>query len=111
MAGKTTTINMLVGFLTPTRGWATIFGYNIRTHMRKIYTLMGVCPQHDILWEPMTARQHLLFYGRLKNIPEDRLDAAVRAALRDVRCMHLFLHVFFFMRLSVDVCCGCCMHV
>jgi ABC-type multidrug transport system ATPase subunit len=75
---------MLVGFLTPTRGWATVFGYNIRTHMRKIYTLMGVCPQHDILWEPLTARQHLKFYGRLKNIPEHRLQEAVKSALREV---------------------------
>lgn len=83
-AGKTTTINMLVGFAAPTSGWATLHGFNIRTHMHKIYTLMGVCPQHDILWDPLTARQHLLFYGRLKNLKGQVLEAALIDALKQV---------------------------
>ena len=49
-AGKTTTINMLVGFTPPTSGTATIEGLDVRTDMNRIYSLMGVCPQHDILW-------------------------------------------------------------
>lgn len=49
-AGKTTTINMLVGFTPPTSGTATIEGLDVRTEMNRIYSLMGVCPQHDILW-------------------------------------------------------------
>ena len=49
-AGKTTTINMLVGFTPPTSGTATIEGLDVRTSMNRIYSLMGVCPQHDILW-------------------------------------------------------------
>jgi ABC-type multidrug transport system ATPase subunit len=36
--------------------------------MAAIYTLMGVCPQHDLLWETLTGREHLLFYGRLKGL-------------------------------------------
>lgn len=31
-------------------------------------SLMGVCPQHDLLWETLTGREHLLFYGRLKGL-------------------------------------------
>jgi ABC-type multidrug transport system ATPase subunit len=34
--------------------------------MDAIYHLMGVCPQHDLLWETLTGYEHLLFYGRLK---------------------------------------------
>lgn len=34
--------------------------------MADIYAMMGVCPQHDLLWETLTGREHLLFYGRLK---------------------------------------------
>ncbi len=66
--GKTTTINMLVGFTQPTQGTANVEGFDIRTDMDRIYTIMGVCPQHDILWETLTARQHMMFYGRLKNL-------------------------------------------
>jgi hypothetical protein len=67
-AGKTTTINMLIGFTPPTSGTATVEGLDVRTSMDKIYSLMGVCPQHDLLWETLTPREHLSFYGRLKNL-------------------------------------------
>jgi hypothetical protein len=36
--------------------------------MDAIYSLMGVCPQHDLLWETLTGREHLTFYGRLKGL-------------------------------------------
>jgi len=80
-AGKTTTINMLCGFFQPTQGSATIEGLSILTEMERIYTIMGVCPQHDILWDLLSPRQHLLFYGRLKNIPRADLEQAVRTSL------------------------------
>jgi hypothetical protein len=47
-------------------------GFDIRYDMAAIYSLMGVCPQHDLLWEQLTAREHLLFYGRLKNLKARR---------------------------------------
>eukprot|EP00878_Enallax_costatus_P039465 GHUV01045210.1.p1 GENE.GHUV01045210.1~~GHUV01045210.1.p1 ORF type:complete len:134 (-),score=17.08 GHUV01045210.1:35-436(-) len=67
-AGKSTSINMMVGLLEPTAGTALIGGYDITKHMDAIYSLMGVCPQHDLLWETLTGREHLLFYGRLKGL-------------------------------------------
>lgn len=30
--------------------------------------LQGVCPQHDLLWEQLSAKEHLQFYGRLKGL-------------------------------------------
>ena len=42
--------------------------------MDSVYARMGVCPQHDQLWDQLTAREHLLFYGRLKNL-QVQLDA------------------------------------
>lgn len=50
-AGKSTAINLLIGFLTPTRGRAYIRGYNLQTDLDTVYSLLGVCPQHDLLWE------------------------------------------------------------
>lgn len=49
-------------------GTAVIDGLDIRSDMADIYAMMGVCPQHDLLWETLTGREHLLFYGRLKNL-------------------------------------------
>jgi ABC-type multidrug transport system ATPase subunit len=47
--------------------------------------------QHDILWETLTARQHMLFYGRLKNLDPNVLKMAVVDGLKEVTfhmCMH-----------------------
>ena len=83
-AGKSTSINMLIGFIAPSAGTAYIEGLDIRRDMDAVYTLLGVCPQHDLLWESLTAREHLMFYGRLKNLRGPALVAAVDAALQSV---------------------------
>lgn len=84
-AGKTTTIRMMEGFMDPTAGAAIIEGLSIQDDMDSIYTLMGACPQHDLLWEGLTAREHLLFYGRLKNLKDGQeLKKAVDSSLKDV---------------------------
>ena len=84
-AGKTTSINMLVGFFRPSAGDATVEGLSIRTKMESIHALMGVCPQHNLLWDTLTAREHLAFYGTLKNLKGPALAAAVREALEAVK--------------------------
>jgi len=83
-AGKTSAINMMIGFLEPTSGDATIEGLSIREDMGSIYSMLGVCPQHDLLWEQLTPMQHLNFYGRLKNLKGAELTAAVESGLRAV---------------------------
>jgi ABC-type multidrug transport system ATPase subunit len=67
-AGKTSFINMMTGLVKPTSGAAFVQGLDICKDMDRVYTSMGVCPQHDLLWETLTGREHLLFYGRLKNL-------------------------------------------
>ena len=88
-AGKTTSIHMMVGFLEPSGGTAIVDGMSIREDMDTIYTIMGVCPQHDILWHRLTGREHLNFYGHLKNIPYDRLKDEVDAALKAVNLLNV----------------------
>ncbi|XP_058110844.1 ABC transporter A family member 7 [Magnolia sinica] len=87
-AGKTSFINMMIGLITPTSGTAFVQGLDIRTDMDKIYTNMGVCPQHDLLWETLTGREHLLFYGRLKNLKGSALTNAVEESLKSVNLFH-----------------------
>ncbi|MED6193388.1 Phospholipid-transporting ATPase abca7 [Stylosanthes scabra] len=87
-AGKTSFINMMIGLTKPTAGTAFVQGLDIRTHMNGIYTSMGVCPQHDLLWETLTGREHLLFYGRLKNLKGSALTQAVEESLMSVNLFH-----------------------
>uniref|UniRef100_A0A161ZY86 ABC transporter domain-containing protein n=1 Tax=Daucus carota subsp. sativus TaxID=79200 RepID=A0A161ZY86_DAUCS len=83
-AGKTSFINMMIGLINPTSGTAYIDGLDIRTNMDEIYSNMGVCPQHDLLWNTLTGREHLLFYGRLKNLKGSALSQAVEESLKSV---------------------------
>ena len=59
---------MLCGLFEPSDGNAYVNGHSITnaTELQAIHQTMGVCPQHDVLWSDLTAREHLLFYGRLK---------------------------------------------
>ncbi|KAL0762372.1 hypothetical protein Bca101_078523 [Brassica carinata] len=83
-AGKTSFISMMTGLLKPSSGTALVQGLDICKDMNKVYTSMGVCPQHDLLWETLTGREHLLFYGRLKNIKGSALTQAVEESLKSV---------------------------
>ncbi|KAF5933672.1 hypothetical protein HYC85_029843 [Camellia sinensis] len=87
-AGKTSFINMMIGLLKPSSGTAYVEGLDIQTQMDEIYTSMGVCPQHNLLWENLTGREHLLFYGRLKNLRGSALTQAVEESLKSVNLFH-----------------------
>uniref|UniRef100_A0A803N329 ABC transporter domain-containing protein n=1 Tax=Chenopodium quinoa TaxID=63459 RepID=A0A803N329_CHEQI len=87
-AGKTSFISMMIGLTKPTSGAAYVEGSDIRYQMNEIYTSMGVCPQHDLLWETLTGREHLIFYGRLKNLKGSALMQAVEESLKSVNLYH-----------------------
>lgn len=68
-AGKTTTINCLTGMLRADSGDALIYGQSISTShgLNQIRSMMGVCPQFDILYNYLTAQEHLNLYIKIKN--------------------------------------------
>ena len=86
-AGKTTTINMLIGLDTPTRGNALVEGFSILSHVDRIYSILGVCPQDNLLWPTLTAREHLTFYGTLKNLTVAALKADIERCLKAVNLL------------------------
>ena len=83
-AGKTTTINMLVGNLEITKGTGLVVGYNAKTQMRSINQIMGVCPQHDILWPGLTGAEHLELFCRLRGMSEEEVAKETQQRLKDV---------------------------
>ena len=60
-------------------GTAIVEGHDIRRDMDAVYALMGVCPQHDLLWAHLTAAEHLRFYGRIKGLKVSPHAVAVPA--------------------------------
>nr|GEW54428.1 ABC transporter A family member 7-like [Tanacetum cinerariifolium] len=86
-AGSIAGLNM-IGLVKPSSGTAYVRGLDIRDDKDEIYANMGVCPQHDLLWERLTGREHLLFYGRLKNLRGITLIQAVEESLRSVNLLN-----------------------
>uniref|UniRef100_A0A673NN47 ATP-binding cassette sub-family A member 3-like n=1 Tax=Sinocyclocheilus rhinocerous TaxID=307959 RepID=A0A673NN47_9TELE len=81
-AGKTTTLSMLTGLFPPSSGRAYINGYDICQDMALIRRSLGLCPQHDVLFDNLTVREHLLFYTQLKGYPRKKIPDEVDRILR-----------------------------
>jgi ABC-type multidrug transport system ATPase subunit len=67
-AGKTTVISMLSGSVDVTNGEASICGLDVRSQMKDIHKVLGVCPQFDIVYQELTIEEHLLLFARIKGI-------------------------------------------
>ena len=76
---------MLSGLTPPTRGDAIIFGLRLQTQLYEIKKIMGVCPQHDILFEELTAVEHIQLYAGLKGVHKKEINALVKERLEAVK--------------------------
>uniref|UniRef100_A0A671VNP6 P-type phospholipid transporter n=1 Tax=Sparus aurata TaxID=8175 RepID=A0A671VNP6_SPAAU len=87
-AGKTTTISVLTGLFPPTSGTVYIKGMDIRHDMDIIRRTLGVCPQHNVLFDILTVEEHVWFYGCLKGLSEAEVKAELDTLLDDVGLLH-----------------------
>jgi ABC-2 type transport system ATP-binding protein len=78
-SGKTTTIRMLCGLLTPDQGSGTCLGYDIRTDAAKIKTRVGYMTQRFSLYDDLSVRENLEFVARIYGIA--RPAAAAKAMI------------------------------
>ncbi|NXR68463.1 ABCA1 protein, partial [Rhadina sibilatrix] len=87
-AGKTTTMSILTGLLPPTSGTAYILGWDIRSDIDSIRKSMGMCPQHNVLFDILTVEEHIWFYGRLKGLSEQQVQEEMEQLLQDTGLPH-----------------------
>jgi ABC-2 type transport system ATP-binding protein len=78
-SGKTTTIRMLCGLLTPDEGTGTCLGYDIRTETDKIKNRVGYMTQRFSLYQDLSVRENLEFIARIYGLA--RPVEAARAAI------------------------------
>jgi ABC-2 type transport system ATP-binding protein len=76
-AGKSTTIRMLSTLCRPTKGTATIGGYDIVKDDAKVRSLIGIVSEKMIMYNRLTARENLWFFGSLFNIPRNVLEPRI----------------------------------
>ena len=83
-AGKTTTINMLSCLLPPTSGTAAIAGHAIPGDTLAVRRAIGVVPQEIALYDSLSARQNLEFWGRLYDMRGKELTRRIDEVLEQV---------------------------
>ena len=71
-SGKTTTIRMLCGLLTPDSGHGTCLGYDIVTQSDEIKREVGYMTQRFSLYEDLSIRENLEFVARVYGVPDPR---------------------------------------
>jgi len=83
-AGKSTTISMLTGLISPSSGDCLIDGHSILTSMPIIRQSLGICPQANVLFSRLSVKAHLELYGTLKGVAGDRLEEEVQSLLEEL---------------------------
>jgi len=74
-SGKTTTIRMLCGLLTPDSGRGTCLGFDIRTDTDKIKRHVGYMTQRFSLYQDLSVRENLEFIARVYGLPDPKAAA------------------------------------
>jgi ABC-2 type transport system ATP-binding protein len=72
-SGKTTSIRMLCGLLTPDSGAGTCLGYDIARETKQIKRHVGYMTQRFSFWEDLTIRENLRFIARMYGMPDGRV--------------------------------------
>ena len=83
-AGKTTTISMLSTLYIPTSGMAIVGGHSITKEPMAVRNLIGVVPQDLALYEELTARENMSFWGQMYGLTGKTLKIRVDEVLEQI---------------------------
>ncbi|GAB7094592.1 ABC transporter ATP-binding protein [Halolamina litorea] len=80
-AGKSTTIDVLLDYVRPTAGTATVLGYDAQSEADAVHDRVGVLPDGYSLYDRLTGREHLQYAIELKGADDDPDDLLRRVGL------------------------------
>jgi ABC-2 type transport system ATP-binding protein len=83
-AGKTTTISMLSTLYAPTAGEATVGGHSVVKEPMAVRNLIGVVPQELALYDDLTARENLVFWGQMYGLSGRALKTRIDEVLEQI---------------------------
>ena len=80
-AGKSTTMNMITGFIEPTSGSILVNGYDIDTKPNKVKSQIGYMPEGTPLYYELTVKEFINYMAELRGIPRKERKEAVKKAI------------------------------
>jgi ABC-2 type transport system ATP-binding protein len=83
-AGKTTAVSILSTLMRPSAGQLTVMGRGVADHLRPIRQLVGLAPQEIALYEALSVRENLHYFGRMYGLKGQQLKARVAECLTAV---------------------------
>lgn len=81
-AGKSTTMNMITGFIEPTEGDIIVGGHDISLEPKKVKAQIGYMPEGTPLYYDLTVKEFVSYMAELKRIPRKERKAAVEEAMK-----------------------------
>jgi len=84
-AGKSTVIRLLSTLTRPTKGTATIGGYDVVKQGNEVRKLIGIVSEKMIMYNRLTARENLWFFGNLFGMPKEELNGRIDQLLKLVQ--------------------------
>lgn len=78
-------------------------GRSVRSGMEGMSGLVGICPQHDLLWESLTGREHLLFYARLHALKVHHMQLVIPIAIHNSIIIIMQVHMKCLRKAHIDL--------
>lgn len=82
-AGKSTTMNMITGFIEPTKGEIIVDGYNMASNAKKAKRAIGYMPENVPLYMDLSVKEFVTYMGQLKMMKRKELKEAVAEVLKN----------------------------
>ena len=86
-AGKSTLINILSGLYEATEGEVMYQGMNILDNLDYFRKKIGICPQHDVLFEQLTVKEHLELFALFKGVETENIESEINSILSELELL------------------------
>jgi ATP-binding cassette subfamily A (ABC1) protein 3 len=75
---------MLTGLITPSEGYAKAYDKDLFNNMDEVRQFMGVCPQHDVLFDLLTPEEHLDVFCDFKGVSKEQKEIEITKIMADI---------------------------
>lgn len=89
-AGKTTLMRIITSYIAPTTGDVFINGKNVREYSKEIKSQLGYLPENNPLYDDMTVKETLKFFGKIRGISGGELKKSIDRVVKDCGLKEVF---------------------